>query len=76
MNAINNLAFVPSEMKRDMTNDVGALAVNKYMETSVSDIYAAGDCCSINSIDSVQSHWFQMRLWTQVSKEANKAGVK
>ena len=67
MNAVSNLAFVSPELKRDMTDEVGTLAVNQYMETSISDIYAAGDCCSIVSSDSAQSHWFQMRLWTQVS---------
>lgn len=55
----------------------GALTVNELMETSVRDVYAAGDCCcypnaSSNSMASDTSnsittgrHWFQMRLWTQ-----------
>ncbi|XP_069104964.1 pyridine nucleotide-disulfide oxidoreductase domain-containing protein 1-like [Argopecten irradians] len=33
------------------------------METSVADIYAAGDVCSANWTPS--PHWTQMRLWTQ-----------
>jgi hypothetical protein len=45
------------------------------METSVKDVYAAGDCCcyrpATNSIEENEEetpsqHWFQMKLWTQV----------
>ena len=41
----------------------GAINVNEQMETSVKDIYAAGDVCNANWDQS--KHWFQMRLWTQ-----------
>lgn len=41
----------------------GGLSVNERMETSVADIYAAGDVCSANWTPS--PHWTQMRLWTQ-----------
>ncbi|XP_060079559.1 pyridine nucleotide-disulfide oxidoreductase domain-containing protein 1-like isoform X2 [Ylistrum balloti] len=41
----------------------GGMLVNEKMETSVADIYAAGDVCSANWTPS--PHWIQMRLWTQ-----------
>ncbi len=54
----------------------GALIVNHSMETSIKNIYAAGDCCSLAMDDNLVSvltdttqryhmHWFQMRLWAQ-----------
>ncbi|XP_050077677.1 pyridine nucleotide-disulfide oxidoreductase domain-containing protein 1 [Anopheles maculipalpis] len=41
----------------------GGLFVNWSMETSVKDIYAAGDVCYAGWEHA--PHWFQMRLWTQ-----------
>ncbi|CAL4105424.1 unnamed protein product [Meganyctiphanes norvegica] len=41
----------------------GGLMINESMETSLSNVYAAGDVCS-PSWEPAQ-HWFQMRLWTQ-----------
>ncbi|XP_035915949.1 LOW QUALITY PROTEIN: pyridine nucleotide-disulfide oxidoreductase domain-containing protein 1 [Anopheles stephensi] len=41
----------------------GGLFVNWSMETSVEDIYAAGDVCYAGWEHA--PHWFQMRLWTQ-----------
>lgn len=41
----------------------GSLLVNEFMQTNLSDIYAAGDVCSVNW--DVAKHWFQMKLWTQ-----------
>uniref|UniRef100_A0A182NTR7 FAD/NAD(P)-binding domain-containing protein n=1 Tax=Anopheles dirus TaxID=7168 RepID=A0A182NTR7_9DIPT len=41
----------------------GGLFVGWSMETSVSDIYAAGDVCYAGWEQA--PHWFQMRLWTQ-----------
>ena len=38
----------------------GGILVDETMETSVKDIYAAGDVCSVNW--SVSFHWFQVRL--------------
>ena len=35
------------------------------MQTSVEDIWAAGDVCTVKPSEQ-QRHWFQMRLWTQV----------
>ncbi|XP_038213441.1 pyridine nucleotide-disulfide oxidoreductase domain-containing protein 1 [Zerene cesonia] len=41
----------------------GGLAVNELQETSIKDVYAAGDvaCASWEHAP----HWFQLRLWTQ-----------
>jgi hypothetical protein len=45
--------------------------VNEFFESSVPDIFAAGDCCCLRRpSDSDGRHseddlWFQMRLWTQ-----------
>lgn len=41
----------------------GGIQVNEYMQTSLQDIYAAGDVCNANW--SFAKHWFQMKLWTQ-----------
>lgn len=41
----------------------GGILVNERMETSIDDVYAAGDVCTINW--DVPLHWFQMRLWSQ-----------
>jgi small subunit ribosomal protein S18b len=37
--------------------------VNEDMETSVKDVFAAGDVCSVNW--DQRELWIQMRLWTQ-----------
>ena len=35
------------------------------MQTSVADVWAAGDVCAMRT-DEQEPFWFQMRLWTQV----------
>jgi len=45
----------------DIASD-GGIKVDWKMETSLSDIFAAGDVCTV---DWTSEHWFQMRLWTQ-----------
>ena len=35
------------------------------MQTSVADVWAAGDICAIRP-EEQEPCWFQMRLWTQV----------
>lgn len=40
----------------------GGIKVDWKMETNLSDIFAAGDVCTVNW---TAEHWFQMRLWTQ-----------
>lgn len=41
----------------------GGISVNMEMESSIKDIFAAGDACFANW--DLAPHWFQMRLWTQ-----------
>lgn len=41
----------------------GSIKVDLNMGTSLEDIYAAGDVCSVSW--EIAEHWFQMRLWTQ-----------
>ncbi|EFA04075.1 pyridine nucleotide-disulfide oxidoreductase domain-containing protein 1 [Tribolium castaneum] len=41
----------------------GGLQVNEFMQTSLKDIYAAGDICAAGWPPA--KHWFQMKLWTQ-----------
>lgn len=43
--------------------DCGGIQVNEYMQTSIKNIYAAGDICSPSW--SFAKHWFPMKLWTQ-----------
>ncbi len=52
----------------------GYIVVDSCLQTNVPHVYAAGDCCAYPAahIDEVLdssgavSHFFQMRLWTQV----------
>lgn len=46
--------------------------VNELMQTSVPNIYAAGDICFAGW--KWASHWFQMRLWTQARQMGAMAG--
>lgn len=49
----------------------GGLSVNEYQETSIPNVYAAGDVASA-SWNHAQ-HWFQLRLWTQARQMAGMA---
>lgn len=50
----------------------GGIFVNESMETSVPNIYAAGDVCYAGWKWAQQ--WFQMRLWTQARQMGAMAG--
>ncbi|XP_031622915.1 pyridine nucleotide-disulfide oxidoreductase domain-containing protein 1 [Contarinia nasturtii] len=50
----------------------GGIFVNELMESSVSNIYAAGDVCYAGW--DWTNHWFQMRLWTQARQMGAMAG--
>ena len=45
-------------------DDSGYIMVDSLLRTSVSNVFAAGDCCAYPS--KPQNTLFQMRLWTQV----------
>lgn len=50
----------------------GGIRVNEFMESSIGQIYAAGDCCTAGWKWS--KWWFQMRLWTQARQMGLMAG--
>ncbi|KAM3968157.1 pyridine nucleotide-disulfide oxidoreductase domain 1 [Aphomia sociella] len=49
----------------------GGLSVNEYQETTIKDIFAAGDVA--HAAWSHATHWFQLRLWTQARQMAGMA---
>lgn len=50
----------------------GGIFVNEMMESSIENIFAAGDVCFTGWEWS--QHWFQMRLWTQARQMGAMAG--
>lgn len=50
----------------------GGLTINELMQTSIADVYAAGDV--VHAGWQLSSHWFQMRLWTQARQMGAMAG--
>jgi hypothetical protein len=57
-----NLDFVGKEFER--AEDT-SLLVNPLMMTSIKNVYAAGDCCWMDTMKLDSRHWLQMRLWSQ-----------
>jgi len=57
-----NSSVIATDDKLILADD-GGIKVNWKMETSIPDIFAAGDVCT--SSWERAPHWFQMRLWTQ-----------
>eukprot|EP00891_Asterochloris_glomerata_P002918 jgi/Astpho2/2918/fgenesh1_pg.00050_%23_160_t len=58
-----NTSWLPKEVPTAIGD--GGILVDRNMESSVPGVFAAGDACCIRRPDLDQSHWFQMRLWTQ-----------
>lgn len=54
----------------DIAED-GGFKVNDKMETTVKDVYAAGDVCSASW--ELAPHWIQMRLWSQARQMGSYA---
>ena len=51
---------------RFLISEDGGFLVNDKMETSIKDVYAAGDCCTAGWEKS--PYWCQMRLWSQANQ--------
>ncbi|KAI6646534.1 Pyridine nucleotide-disulfide oxidoreductase domain-containing protein 1-like isoform X2 [Oopsacas minuta] len=54
----------------------GGIIIDEEMRTSLPNVYAAGDACTVNWTGSAieDNFWFQMRLWTQALQMGNYAG--
>ena len=65
-----NTTWLP-EGKFDLAED-GGLRVSPSMETSVKDVYAAGDVCTLEG-DVLGPQFFQIRLWSQARMTAEFA---
>lgn len=64
-----NFSIVGSEFR---LGPDGGIFVSELMETSVKNVYAAGDICYAGW--EWTPHWFQMRLWTQARQMGGMAG--
>ncbi|KAF0991066.1 hypothetical protein HZS_3625, partial [Henneguya salminicola] len=65
---VPNTDLTKTTTNKIILNQENAIMVDDNMRTSVKDIYAAGDCVSLNILPDDSSHpnlWFQMNLWTQ-----------
>jgi Pyridine nucleotide-disulphide oxidoreductase len=49
----------------------GGVIIDEQMQTSVPGVFAAGDVCCAKALEQASAHWFQMRLWTQVSCQSS-----
>lgn len=49
----------------------GGLSVDEFQETTVKDVFAAGDVAHASWLHA--PHWFQLRLWTQARQMAGMA---
>ncbi|VDP83938.1 unnamed protein product [Echinostoma caproni] len=58
-----NAAFFGTSFDLAPASAGGGLLVDDQMQTSVPDVYAAGDCAFANW--TWAPHWIQMRLWSQ-----------
>jgi len=59
---VPNTSWIPDTQVKKAED--GGLLVDKMMRTSATDVYSAGDACTVGWHDP-EIHWFQMRLWTQ-----------
>lgn len=56
-----NTSWLPPEVA---VAEDGGVKVDQHMCSSVPDVYAAGDCCTVDW-QAQAPHWIQMRLWMQ-----------
>ncbi|CAL5219619.1 g1491 [Coccomyxa viridis] len=54
-------SWLPACLER---SSEGSLLVDRNLQTSVADVWAAGDICAVRP-EEQEPCWFQMRLWTQ-----------
>ncbi|CAI2340787.1 unnamed protein product [Caenorhabditis sp. 36 PRJEB53466] len=52
-------------------SEKGGIEVNDAFETSISDVFACGDVCSLSSSSPI---WTQRQLWTQARQEGEVCG--
>ncbi|KAK9800326.1 hypothetical protein WJX73_002466 [Symbiochloris irregularis] len=57
-----NVSWLPEEIAID--EGTQGIQVDREMRTTATNVWAAGDCCTVQWPDRSQ-HWFQMRIWTQ-----------
>lgn len=69
----NSMTLVDNRL--DTNPKDGGIYIDNQMRTSVSYIYAAGDCVSCEKWPQIDDKlWFQMRLWTQARQMGHYAG--
>ena len=59
-----NTTWIPKDKGFEFSSD-GGLLVDEKMQTSVSDVYAAGDICTLRDDINCGPQFFQIRLWSQ-----------
>ncbi|XP_022829675.1 pyridine nucleotide-disulfide oxidoreductase domain-containing protein 1 [Spodoptera litura] len=57
--------------KEPVKGPEGGLAVNEFQETSIKNVFAAGDVAHASW--ELAAHWFQLRLWTQARQMGGMA---
>ncbi|KAL5280616.1 PYROXD1 family protein [Megaselia abdita] len=65
------ISHIPTDVSFELGKD-GGIKVNEMMESSVENIFAAGDVCCAGW--DLAENWFQMRLWTQARQMGAMAG--
>ena len=64
--SLSQLSLPSCQLSTPLSQRAEHSGLCRSMETSVPGIFAAGDVCCA-AWEDMSPHWFQMRLWTQVS---------